>query len=149
MKETIFKWIRTLILGTVLAFPLAGLAGVAYSAETELPTGHNDAGPLAHRAGASVTIIAYIDFLSPTSAKGARFMNEVAKFYPDDIRIIVKPYPSLTLPHAILAHEAVLASGEQGKFWEMHDRLLTHKGEATEETILGYAKQLNLNLDPA
>jgi len=133
MEANIFKWIRTLILGTVLLSPF----NVVFGFETVTLVKGSD--------HASVTIIAYTDLLSSSSAKGSKFLNEVMKSYPDDLRIIFKPYPSLTRPDAMLAHEAVLASGEQGKFWEMHDRLLTHKGDATQEALLVYAKQLNLD----
>ena len=46
-------------------------------------------------------------------------------------------------PNAFLAHEAALAAGAEGKFWEMHDTLLT---KLSRTDLLGYAKALGLNL---
>jgi protein-disulfide isomerase len=39
-----------------------------------------------------------------------------------------------------------MAAGRQGKFWEMHDLLFGHQSELGEEAILGYAKQLKLDV---
>lgn len=97
---------------------------------------------------ASITIIEYSDFLCSACARAAKVLDEVTKAYPDEIRVVFKHYPSAMNPHAILAHEAALAAGEQGKFWEMHDRLFAHKGVLTPEILERYAKELGLETEP-
>jgi protein-disulfide isomerase len=61
------------------------------------------------------------------------------------------PDPHLPLhdvhPHAQLAAEAAEAAGRQGKFWQMHDLLLTNQDNLELEHILSYASELELDLD--
>jgi protein-disulfide isomerase len=49
-------------------------------------------------------------------------------------------------PEALPAHEAALAAGQQGKFWEMHD-LLFAKPKANYSEILEMAKSLKLDFN--
>ncbi len=95
---------------------------------------------------APVTIIAYTDFLSPVSSKAVTTLYTMMKSYPDDIRVVLKHYPSLTNDESLLAHEAAVAAETQGKFWEMHDQLLTHQGKLTQETLQGFARQIKLDI---
>jgi len=46
-----------------------------------------------------------------------------------------------------LAHEAALAAGAQGKFWEMHDLLFANQERLSESNLLQYATQLQLDVD--
>jgi len=43
--------------------------------------------------------------------------------YPTQVRFAFKHYPLPMHKESPLAHEAALAAGDQGKFWEMHDLL--------------------------
>src|SRR5207249_8287553 len=40
-----------------------------------------------------------------------------------------------------------LASGEQGKFWEMHDLLFANQSALQRDNLLRYAEKLGLDLD--
>src|SRR5262249_15232850 len=48
--------------------------------------------------------------------------------------------------HSVLAHEAAVAAGAQGKFWEMHDLLFANQERLSENDLLQYAKQLQLDI---
>jgi len=63
-----------------------------------------------------------------------------------DVRLIFKNAPAATNPNAILAHEAALAAGAQGKFWEMHDTLFGNQTKLSRADLLDYAKALGLKL---
>jgi protein-disulfide isomerase len=60
--------------------------------------------------------------------------------------VIFKHAPAGSNPNALLAHEASLAAGVQGKFWEMHDTLFENQTKLTRADLLGYAKSLGLDL---
>lgn len=94
---------------------------------------------------AAITIIEYSDFGCKSCTKVQRVLDEVLKAYPDEIRLLFKHYPSIVNPDSILAHEAALAAAEQGRFWEMHERLLSTEGKLTQEVLLDYAMQLMLD----
>jgi protein-disulfide isomerase len=72
-------------------------------------------------------------------------IREVAAAYPEKIRVIFKNLPMDFHPHAILAHEAALAAGVEGKFWEMHDLILSNQSALTRADLLSYAKRLGLD----
>jgi protein-disulfide isomerase len=45
-----------------------------------------------------------------------------------------------------LAHEAALAAGDQGKFWEMHDVLFAGQDKLSRDDLIAKAKQLGLDV---
>jgi protein-disulfide isomerase len=61
-----------------------------------------------------------------------------------DVRLIFKHAPAATNPNALPAHEAALAAGAQGKFWEMHDLLFENQAKLTRVDLLEYANVLGL-----
>src|SRR5262249_19077237 len=46
----------------------------------------------------------------------------------------------------MLAHEAALAAGAQGKFWEMHDLLFANQTKLVRADLVAYGKQLSLDM---
>jgi protein-disulfide isomerase len=50
-------------------------------------------------------------------------------------------------PRAQIAAEASEAAAVQGRFWEMHDLLLTHQDALTPTDLIGYARELGLDVD--
>jgi protein-disulfide isomerase len=47
---------------------------------------------------------------------------------------------------AVLAHRAAVAAGDQGKFWEMHDRLFASQDRLDMESLRAHAAALDLDL---
>ena len=65
-----------------------------------------------------------------------------------DIRYVWRHLPLNDVhPRAQLAAEASEAAGEQDAFWEMHDLLLDHQNALEPEDLMGYAEQLDLDLE--
>jgi protein-disulfide isomerase len=50
-------------------------------------------------------------------------------------------------PNAMGAALAAVAAGEQGKFWEFHDRLFSDQRHLDPETYERYARELGLDVD--
>ena len=50
-------------------------------------------------------------------------------------------------PHAQLAAEAAEAAAAQGKFWEMHDSLLSHQDKLAVRDLVAHAQTLGLDPD--
>jgi protein-disulfide isomerase len=97
-------------------------------------------------ANARVTIIEFSDFECPFCARVAPIAQKLLRTYPDKVRFIFKNNPLSIHSHALLAHEAALAAGAQGKFWEMHDLLFASQQRLERGDLLHYAKQLHLDL---
>ena len=94
---------------------------------------------------APITILVFSDFESFPCARSASVMDGLLQ-QTRDVRVIFKHAPAASNPNALLAHEAALAAGAQGKFWEMHDTLFENQTHLTRADLLGYAKSLGLDL---
>lgn len=115
------------------------------------PTVDDD--PVIGSAKAAVTIIEFTDFQCPYCQR--HFLQtypQIKKDYVDagSVRYVVRDFPLGIHPNAPKAGEAGGCAQEQGKFWEMHDKLFT--GLATwkalpdpSDTFKGYAKDIGLN----
>ncbi len=79
-------------------------------------------GPL----GAYLTVLIYSDFQCPACAKFSALLTQIQNKHPQDIRIIYRHFPLLTVNNkAALSTQAAEAAHLQGKFWEMHDLLFS------------------------
>ena len=73
---------------------------------------------------AKVTLIEYSDFECPYCARHEATMQQVLKDYPNDVRLVYRNFPLLSLhQNAQKAAEAAECAGVQGKYWEMHDEI--------------------------
>jgi len=68
------------------------------------------------------------------------------KVYKGKIRLIVKHYPYRYRDYSHTAAEASLAALDQGKFWAMHHLLLKKSPELDRQSLIKYAKELNLDI---
>jgi protein-disulfide isomerase len=94
---------------------------------------------------APITILVFSDFESFPCARSADVLSGILA-QTRDVRLIFKHAPAASNPNALLAHEAALAAGAQGKFWEMHDTLFANQTKLTRADLLSYARALNLDL---
>jgi len=60
---------------------------------------------------------------------------------------VFKHLPLSIHSKALAAHEAAEAANQQGKFWEMHDKIFENQREMSEANYLVYAKQMGLDVD--
>jgi protein-disulfide isomerase len=73
-------------------------------------------------------------------------MHELSAKYGNKVRIAFKNNPLPFHDAARVASRAALAAGEQGKFWEYHDVLFAHQDALGRDALLGYAKDLGLDV---
>jgi Na+/H+ antiporter NhaA len=96
---------------------------------------------------AAVTLVEYGDLECPYCGRAEPIIRELLSDFAD-IRYVWRHLPlSDVHPNAQLAAEASEAAADQGAFWEMHDLLLEHQGELRPRDLIGYAEQLNLDVD--
>jgi protein-disulfide isomerase len=117
----------------------ASLAIAALASAAEQPVGFRGS------EKAPVTVMVFADFESFPCSRSAAVLKGVLE-QSRDVRLIFKHAPAATNPNAMLAHEAALAAGAQGRFWEMHDTLFANQQHLTRSDLVGYAKQIGLNL---
>ena len=65
--------------------------------------------------------------------------------YGDKVRLVFKDFPLPNHGHALKAAEAAHCAGEQGKYWEMHDRLFANQQALDVPSMKASAKALGLD----
>jgi Na+/H+ antiporter NhaA len=96
---------------------------------------------------AAVTLLEYGDLECPYCGRAETVVRELLSDF-GDLRYVWRHLPLNDVhPHAQMAAEASEAAAAQGKFWEMHDTMLAHQGDLTLRAILGYAQDLELDMD--
>lgn len=96
---------------------------------------------------AKVTLIEYSDFECPYCFNHKGTTDKIIQNYGDQVRVIFRHYPLSFHSNAQKAAEASECAAEQGKFWEMYDKIFA----ANEAGTMGVdkwkeeAKNLGLN----
>ena len=97
---------------------------------------------------APVTLVEYGDFECPYCGQAEPVVRELLAEFGTDLRYVVRHLPLEDVhEHARLAAEAAEAAGAQGKFWEMHDLLLSNQNALTADDLVDYARRLDLDID--
>jgi len=73
-------------------------------------------------------------------------VNQIMQTYPGKIRRVIKNYPYRYRDFARIAAEASLAAGDQGKYWEMHEILITRSPKLDRASLISYAGELGLDV---
>jgi predicted DsbA family dithiol-disulfide isomerase len=105
-------------------------------------------GPARGPENARITIIEFSDFECPFCKRADAVVKQVLAKYPNDVRVVYRHLPLVSIhPRAQPAAEASSCAGDQGKFWEFHDKLFENQKALQEEDLLGYATELGLDTD--
>jgi protein-disulfide isomerase len=96
---------------------------------------------------AAVTLLEYGDYQCPFCGQAHPIVREIQEAFGDDLRFAFRHFPLTQIhPYAERAAEAAEAAGAQGRFWEMHDTLYDNQDALDDESLLGYAQTLDLDL---
>jgi protein-disulfide isomerase len=98
-------------------------------------------------ATAPITIIEFSDFQCPFCARVNPTLDQVRKVYGDKVRIVFKDFPLPNHPQAPKAAEAGHCAGEQGKYWELHDRMFANQQALQIPQLKEYATALGLDMN--
>jgi len=96
---------------------------------------------------APVTIVEFSEFQCPYCARVAPTLKRLLERYPDKLRLVFRNFPLASHKQAGRAAEAAACANEQGKFWEMHDRLFENQRMLLDSDLKRHALQLGLDLE--
>jgi protein-disulfide isomerase len=99
---------------------------------------------------APVTLEVFGDFQCPSCATVSGAIDELAKQYGPQMRVIFREFPLEMHNHAVEAALAAEAAGLQGRFWEMHDMLYQYQSiwsKVSDVTHFFEAYAASLGLD--
>lgn len=99
---------------------------------------------------AKVKIAEFSDFECPACAAAVPYVNKLKNDYAGQIQLIYLHFPLTQHTHSRQAATVAEAAAEQGKFWEMHDKLFETQAQWTKLTdanpfFLDLARQLGLD----
>ncbi len=102
--------------------------------------------PSGGEAGAPVTMVEFSDFQCPYCLRASPILLKLQKDYGGKVRIVWKDFPLTQIhPEAFKAAEAAHCAGDQGRYWEYHDRLFANQRALGEEDLKRHARELKLD----
>ncbi len=128
---------RTILFIFLFLFSIRGWAGITASIDDDPSKGNKDA---------PVILLMFSDFECPFCRKfELTTFKEIEKNYIDEglVFFVFRDFPILFHPFAREAAKAANCAGKEGKYWEMHELLVS--GEINPPAIREHAKTLGLS----
>lgn len=98
---------------------------------------------------ARLTLVEFSDYECPFCGRHARDtmpLIEQAYVKPGTLRYVFRDFPLASHRRAARAAEAARCAGEQGKYWEMHDRLFADQDGFGDDDLARRADSLGLRV---
>lgn len=97
---------------------------------------------------APLTLLEYGDYECPYCRQAEPAVLDLLERWDGRLRHVWRHLPLTDVhPNAALAAEAAEAAHAQGRFWEMHDLLLTRDQPPDARALVAYARELGLDID--
>jgi protein-disulfide isomerase len=104
-----------------------------------------------HRQGeadAKCTLVEYGDFQCPACGQAAPIVRRLQDHFGADLQLVFRHFPLREIhPNAEHAAETAEFSGDNGKFWQMHDLLYQNQATLEDQHLLAFAGHLCLSED--
>ena len=93
-----------------------------------------------------IVIVEFADFTCPACQQAHSVVNEIRKDYGDKVFFVFRDFPVVSNTSAsLLAAMAGECAHEQGRFWQMHDKIFANQQLINENQLTIYALQIGLN----
>ena len=95
---------------------------------------------------AAISLVEYGDFECPYCRAAVEIVNGLLQALGDQLSFTFRHFPMREVhPHAQHAAEVAEAAAARGHFWEMHDRLFAGQNALDDLSLVGYARELDLD----
>ena len=105
-----------------------------------------DGSPAKGPESAAVTIVEFADFECPFCSMISPQLEKAWADRKTQIRFVFKFFPLQSHAHGELAARAGIAAINQGKFWEMHDKMFANREHLEQSDLDAYAKELGMDV---
>lgn len=95
--------------------------------------------PTKGSADALVTLVEFSDYQCPFCSRADATVKQLQKDYGSKLRVVMKQNPLSFHPRAKPAALAAMAAGEQGKYWEYHEKLFANAKALEDADLEKYA----------
>jgi len=102
-------------------------------------------GPAKGPPNAPITIVEFSDFECPYCVKAEPTVKDLIAAYPGKIRLVYRDFPLPMHKSAPKAAEAAHCAEDQGKYWEMHDKLFANATKLDPKDLKVYARDVGLD----
>jgi protein-disulfide isomerase len=94
-----------------------------------------------------VTIIEFSDYQCPYCEKwNQEVFAQLIQNYGNQVRFVYRDFPLPSHPEAQPAAEAADCAGEQGKYWDFHNKLFSGQQSLSQAAYQQYAGDIGLDL---
>lgn len=100
---------------------------------------------IAGNKNAKIKLVEYSDFECPFCERAYPTFKQLIAEYGDKISIEYKHYPLGFHKNAQKAAEASECAGEQGKFWQFHDKIFENQKSLSPSALKQWAGDIKLN----
>jgi protein-disulfide isomerase len=100
--------------------------------------------PFIGSPNAPVVLVEFYDYGCPHCRDALPILEQEVDQHPKDVVLYFKLYP--LRKETMEAAKASVAAFRQGKFKEMHQTLFAHQGAQSKDDVMGYAKELGLDM---
>jgi protein-disulfide isomerase len=105
-----------------------------------------DGAPVRGDRRAPVSVVVFSDFECPYCVKLEATLKSLEAAHPGKVRVAYRHHPLPMHEHARLASKASIAADRQGRFWQYHDVLITHRDALDRASLERYASEVGLDV---
>lgn len=107
-----------------------------------------DNSPVLGEKDAPIHITVFSNFQCPYCARADKALREMLKDeeLKKKVNVVFKHFPFERHPEARPAAKIALAAGEQGKFWEMTEKIFANQGEMNQKNYEKWAKEVGVDV---
>lgn len=106
-----------------------------------------DDDPFMGPADAPVTIVQFAEYQCPYCGKARESLDEVAKNYPGKVKFVFRDFPLGFHDRAIPAAVAANCAEKQGKYWQVHDALMSNQRALEDADLERVAREAKLDIE--
>jgi protein-disulfide isomerase len=108
----------------------------------------NERDHIAGRPNAPIVLVEYGDYECPFCGQALYTVKSLQQRLGHRLGFVFRNFPLAAVhPHALDAAEAAEATGAQGLFWRMHDKLFENQDALEPPDLVAYAAELGLELN--
>jgi len=105
--------------------------------------------PFLGDANAKLTLVEFTDYQCPFCKRHFNaVLPQIKKAYVETgkVKYVMRQFPLFSIhPRATKASEAALCAGDQGKYWEVHDRIFVDQRKLSDEDLQAHAEAESLD----
>ncbi|HEY0709594.1 MAG TPA: thioredoxin domain-containing protein [Polyangia bacterium] len=94
---------------------------------------------------APITIVEFSDYECPYCSRAEEAVKRVLGEYKGKVRLVYRDFPLPFHGKAQKASEAALCAGDQGKYWEMHEKLFANQQALDVAQLKDHAKAVGVD----